>query len=92
MSPGAADMLVWENHPAPDDATIQDLPSTTRLVRLRTGAGSAVAFPSKTLEHRVTPVTRGERRSLLLLCRQAVAASAGADGFHINTIGGLLTD
>jgi len=30
--------------------------------------GAAVAFPSKVLEHRVTPVTRGERRSLLLLC------------------------
>jgi hypothetical protein len=36
--------------------------------RLRCPRGSAVAFRSAVLEHRVTEVTRGERRSLLLLC------------------------
>ena len=33
----------------------------------RYGPCSAVAFPSRSLEHGVTPVTRGERRSLLLI-------------------------
>eukprot|EP00927_Polykrikos_kofoidii_P068207 TRINITY_DN63576_c0_g1_i1.p1 TRINITY_DN63576_c0_g1~~TRINITY_DN63576_c0_g1_i1.p1 ORF type:complete len:238 (+),score=38.23 TRINITY_DN63576_c0_g1_i1:153-866(+) len=40
----------------------------TELVERRFAPGDAVAFPSKLLEHRVTPVTSGERRSLLLLC------------------------
>eukprot|EP01052_Picozoa_sp_SAG31_P060841 SAG31_NODE_19975_length_587_cov_0.870902_1_plen_84_part_10 len=31
--------------------------------------GCVIAFPSKTLEHGVKPVTRGERRSLLLIVR-----------------------
>ncbi len=39
-----------------------------QVVTRRYLPGAAVAFPSKVLEHRVTPVTRGERRSLLLLC------------------------
>ena len=64
----------------PEDA--RALPETTQLLRLRFGAGASVAFPSKTLEHRVTPVTKGERRSLLLLCRRAgsqpIESGAGA--------------
>ena len=40
------------------------------IVRRRFCAGDTVAFPSKGLEHRVSPVTDGERRSLLLLCRR----------------------
>jgi hypothetical protein len=38
------------------------------VVGRRFGIGAAVAFPSKITRHRVTQVTRGERRSLLLLC------------------------
>ena len=37
------------------------------IVSRRYYPGWAVAFPSKTLEHRVCPVTSGERRSLLLI-------------------------
>lgn len=40
------------------------------IVRRRFSAGDAIAFPSKGLKHRVTAVTDGQRRSLLLLCRR----------------------
>lgn len=49
-----------------------------RVVRRIFPAGATVAFPSKTLEHRVTPVTSGHRRSLLLLCRRANGGGHGA--------------
>jgi hypothetical protein len=38
------------------------------VISRRYRAGYAVAFPSKQLEHRVTPVTKGTRRSLVLIC------------------------
>jgi hypothetical protein len=48
------------------------------VVSKRYGPCYAVAFPSKTLKHRVTPVTKGSRRSLVLIC--------GADSSRSNKI------
>eukprot|EP00746_Dinoflagellata_sp_MGD_P090997 gnl/MRDRNA2_/MRDRNA2_36001_c0_seq1.p1 gnl/MRDRNA2_/MRDRNA2_36001_c0~~gnl/MRDRNA2_/MRDRNA2_36001_c0_seq1.p1 ORF type:complete len:330 (-),score=70.53 gnl/MRDRNA2_/MRDRNA2_36001_c0_seq1:31-1020(-) len=44
-------------------------PSTAQqeILHKQYGPGWAVAFPSRSLEHGVTPVTKGERRSLLLI-------------------------
>ena len=48
------------------------------VMQKRYEPGWAVAFPSKTLEHGVTPVTDGERRSLLLIVGNGQAASGVA--------------
>ena len=61
---------------APALCVLVSFPNRLVLRYQRFGAGASVAFPSKTLEHRVTPVTRGERRSLLLLCRRTGEAGA----------------
>ncbi len=72
-------MLAEASSTDASDIDTMDLDPALHLVRLRTGAGGAIAFPSKALEHRVTPVTRGERRSLLLLCRQSAAVYHESD-------------
>eukprot|EP00974_Lingulodinium_polyedra_P031787 3062115-Lingulodinium_polyedra.AAC.1 len=56
-SPGSEDVTSQRQVQASTHAPAED------IVRRRYPAGDAVAFPSKHLEHRVTPVTRGERRS-----------------------------
>mmetsp|Transcript_51990 Transcript_51990/g.97516 ORF Transcript_51990/g.97516 Transcript_51990/m.97516 type:complete len:236 (-) Transcript_51990:66-773(-) len=49
-----------------------------KLVTRRFSPGNAVAFSSKFLKHCVTPVTAGERRSLLLLCSDRGTDSEGS--------------
>ena len=63
----------------------QDRQRQQRQVERRYAPGWAVAFPSTKLEHRVTPVTQGERRSLLLIAGQR---ANDCDGSAIPPSGG----
>lgn len=62
---------------------VEARPSPTSLppniAERRYSRGCAVAFPSKTLRHTVTPVTAGERRSVLLL----VGKSDSLQGWYV---------
>lgn len=59
-----------------DPQTPGDDESCESILERRFRPGDAVAFPSKTLRHRVTPVTAGERRSLLMLCASGNSISS----------------